>query len=274
MKSFLISNRGGLGDFIFTWPSILRLRKHYPELCFKGLGRPDFMRLARSFGIIDSILDSESALYLDFFGGESLPESLQDVEAAALWLADPAGPVSLLGNIARHPVINIRPFQKKPVKHMSEYYYEETLRMFNLEYEDIMNFYPMPEKDPDGRLACIHPGSGSSKKNLAPEFYLQLVGILANEMDFDVKFILGPAEIERGEEGFFSGFGCQRPENLAMLKDLLSGCSLFVGNDSGVSHLSGFMGVTTFAIYSTTDPAIWGVKGKNVINLITGRLAS
>jgi heptosyltransferase-3 len=51
------------------------------------------------------------------------------------------------------------------------------------------------------------------------------------------------------------------------LADLLSRASLYIGNDSGVSHLAGFLGITTIALYKTTDSKIWGVSGKKVTHI-------
>ena len=51
------------------------------------------------------------------------------------------------------------------------------------------------------------------------------------------------------------------------LADLLSRASLYIGNDSGVSHLAGFTGTPTIALYKTTDPKIWGVLGKKVTHI-------
>jgi ADP-heptose:LPS heptosyltransferase len=51
------------------------------------------------------------------------------------------------------------------------------------------------------------------------------------------------------------------------LAELLLYSSLYIGNDSGVSHLAGFVGTPTIALYKTTDPGIWGVLGKNVAHI-------
>jgi ADP-heptose:LPS heptosyltransferase len=49
---------------------------------------------------------------------------------------------------------------------------------------------------------------------------------------------------------------------IAKLTALLSVVSLFIGNDSGISHLAAALGVPTLAIFGPTDPAIWAPCGK------------
>jgi len=65
----------------------------------------------------------------------------------------------------------------------------------------------------------------------------------------------------------FPGEWIERPKDVEALAGLLSCASLYIGNDSGVSHLSGFMGTPTIALYKTTDPKKWGVLGKKVVHI-------
>jgi ADP-heptose:LPS heptosyltransferase len=53
MKTFLIYHRGALGDFILTWPAINCLRQALPTHCSLGIGRPEYMRLTVSKGLLD-----------------------------------------------------------------------------------------------------------------------------------------------------------------------------------------------------------------------------
>lgn len=45
---------------------------------------------------------------------------------------------------------------------------------------------------------------------------------------------------------------------LAEIKSLLSGASLFVGNDSGPAHMAAAFGVPVVVIFGESNPAIWG----------------
>jgi ADP-heptose:LPS heptosyltransferase len=45
---------------------------------------------------------------------------------------------------------------------------------------------------------------------------------------------------------------------LAEIKKLLSGASLFVGNDSGPAHMAAAFGVPVVEVFGTSDAAVWG----------------
>ena len=51
---------------------------------------------------------------------------------------------------------------------------------------------------------------------------------------------------------------------LPLLAAILSQCSLFIGNDSGITHLAAALGVPTIALFGPTDPYVWGPRGKKV----------
>jgi heptosyltransferase-3 len=41
-------------------------------------------------------------------------------------------------------------------------------------------------------------------------------------------------------------------------------CRFFVGNDSGITHLAGYLGIPTLALFGPTDFRIWGPVGRRV----------
>jgi len=51
---------------------------------------------------------------------------------------------------------------------------------------------------------------------------------------------------------------------LPLLAAILSRCRLYVGNDSGVTHLAAAVGVPTVAIFGPTDPDVWAPRGPGV----------
>jgi ADP-heptose:LPS heptosyltransferase len=51
---------------------------------------------------------------------------------------------------------------------------------------------------------------------------------------------------------------------LPLLAALLESCALFVGNDSGVSHLAAAVGTPVICLFGPSDHAIWAPRGKHV----------
>jgi ADP-heptose:LPS heptosyltransferase len=51
---------------------------------------------------------------------------------------------------------------------------------------------------------------------------------------------------------------------LANLARRLAATNLYIGNDSGITHVAAAVGCTTLAIFGATDPSIWAPKGMDV----------
>ena len=83
-----------------------------------------------------------------------------------------------------------------------------------------------------------------------------------------VLFLLGPAEQEK-----FNSTVVNKIEGVARcLKDLsfsevlrlLSCTKVFIGNDSGITHLAAMLGIRTIAVFGPTNPDVYGPIGSNV----------
>jgi len=104
----------------------------------------------------------------------------------------------------------------------------------------------------------IHPGSGSPRKNWPMGNFLALSADL-KARGHRVFWIRGPAEAGSGES-----FTWPQVLDLPALGELaraLSGARLFVGNDSGVSHLAAAVGTPTAALFGPTNPLVWRPDG-------------
>jgi heptosyltransferase-3 len=110
-----------------------------------------------------------------------------------------------------------------------------------------------------GDFAVIHPFSGSSRKNWPVERFRELSERLA----WPVQWSAGPQEQLDGAVRF---------ENLYELACWLAAARVYIGNDSGITHLAAAAGVPVVAIFGPTDPAIWAPRGERV-RAVTGKLA-
>jgi len=122
---------------------------------------------------------------------------------------------------------------------------------------------PWVERLPE-RFLALHPGSGSPRKNWPPGRFADVARALAPSDPFLV--VRGPADEEAAD-------AVLRLPN-AVLADalhprqlgaLLSRAGLFVGNDSGVTHLAAAAGAPTVALFGPTDPAQWAPVGPAVV---------
>lgn len=51
---------------------------------------------------------------------------------------------------------------------------------------------------------------------------------------------------------------------LGKLAALMSEVDLYLGNDSGITHLAAACGTPTIALFGPTDPQVWGPQGPQV----------
>ncbi len=91
----------------------------------------------------------------------------------------------------------------------------------------------------------IHPFSGSARKN----WPLDRFRALAEQLDAD--WAIHPD-------------GTPRFDNLYDLACWLAGARLFIGNDSGVTHLASAVATPVIALFGPTDPAVWAPRGSIV----------
>jgi ADP-heptose:LPS heptosyltransferase len=117
-------------------------------------------------------------------------------------------------------------------------------------------------------VVILHPGSGSKRKVWPLDRFLSLAHILQDRFSSKILIILGPAErpeIETVFEGLDPNRFIQvKGFSLLQVASVMEGCRLFIGNDSGVSHLASALRIPTIALFGPTDPRVWSPRGEKV----------
>jgi heptosyltransferase III len=133
---------------------------------------------------------------------------------------------------------------------------------------EIVAAVPWLDRLPTGFLA-VHPGSGSPAKNWAPSGFLALVEQSSAGRPW--LLIEGPAD-EAASATLRSHPRAVRAHGLParVLGAVVGRAGLYVGNDSGVSHLAAAFGAPTLALFGPTDPAVWSPVGRHVTALRSG----
>jgi ADP-heptose:LPS heptosyltransferase len=101
--------------------------------------------------------------------------------------------------------------------------------------------------------AVIHPIASQPDKTWHASGFLRAARFLRESLDLEPVFVAGPAEDLRA----FGEFRTIAGAPLGEIKSLLSGASLFLGNDSGPAHMAAAFGLPVVAIFGASDPAIW-----------------
>lgn len=110
---------------------------------------------------------------------------------------------------------------------------------------------------------AIHPGSGSPTKNWPLERWAVLCAWLRAEHRAELLIVTGEADSRAGD--VLTRYG-QRAHCLPLheLTAKLAECRLFLGHDSGVSHLAAACGVPCVLLFGPTDPAMWAPPAPHV----------
>ncbi|MGO9315086.1 MAG: glycosyltransferase family 9 protein [Syntrophobacteraceae bacterium] len=114
----------------------------------------------------------------------------------------------------------------------------------------------------------IHPGSGGRGKVWPLSNWHGLLDWIRSKWPFQALLSIGPAD-EYMEE--FSGAmreaGVPIVSGLSpvRLSALLALCGMYIGSDSGVSHLAAAVGIPTIAVFGPTDPRVWAPQGRNAV---------
>ncbi len=128
---------------------------------------------------------------------------------------------------------------------------------------------------PASPYAIIHPGSGSAAKCWPRERFVALGQWLAGEGMSPV-IVLGPVEMETWRQDshlWASGLPVLAAPPLGVLAAVLAGATLYVGNDSGVSHLAAAVGAKTLALFGPTIVDNFRPLGRSVATVAAGTMA-
>jgi len=119
------------------------------------------------------------------------------------------------------------------------------------------------------KVLVLTPGSGAREKNWPLEFFLEMVEWWKSKFTGESIVVLGPVEEELGRSGKnWKQMRVVGGLDLAKLAALIRRCDLYLGNDSGVTHLASALGVETVALFGPTDPLEWAPYG-NKTTVIT-----
>jgi hypothetical protein len=245
----LVIRPGALGDFLVSLPALECLKTDYLEVWTSSANTP----LVRFGDRVRPI----SATGLDLLGivdaPEGLIERLGEFDSIISWYGanrpEFRGLVAALG--LPFTFLDALPPQGATV-HAADFYLDQVRDLASCQSAGIPRIRCHVER---GNYAVIHPFSGSPKKNWPLEKFRALARQLERLMP--VRWCAG------GGDPPLDGPVTQI-DDLYELAQWLAGARLYVGNDSGVTHLAAAVGTPVLALFGPTDPAVWAPRGANV----------
>jgi ADP-heptose:LPS heptosyltransferase len=243
------------------------------------IGRPERAALAQRAGLVDACADFDSSgrlapaaadLVIDFLGAGTVQRS----HAARVLTVEPLPPPAWTGSAAAWilkqagDALGLPPVPETP---------EITLPAAVLDGARAS----LAAKGIGGAFAAIHPGSGSPKKNWPLDRFMEIARRLRQAGRRQVAWLAGPAEAERRtlaplgrQETVLADLALEQAAGVLALADL------YIGNDSGITHLAaavrrpglpgrrrgkpGGRATPTVALFGPTDTRLWAPRGPHV----------
>ena len=252
----LVVHTGGIGDFLLTLPALTRLAETHQLIL---AGSVDRLHLAVAAGIAQEAVSLDSIQFDSLFSepAPELRELVDTMDRIVVWMRDHDGALRTLLESITTAHIDIHPGlpPENWTRHASEYYSEM------LGYESTKPIRLSISPPPEQHDIVIHPGSGGRKKNWPLDHYLALAEQLRHA-NRHVVWSLGPAETE--QEAFGKLIPILPCASLSELASHLTATRLYIGNDSGITHVAAAVGTLTVAIFGVTNPIVWAPRGDHV----------
>lgn len=296
MRTLLLIHPGGLGDVILALPAIRAMGKAYPGHARGFLARREVGHLYSRTGEIDRNFPLESSFLAQLFAGPaSVTADFRDwlvrCDVAVCWMNDSAGCVrSTLQALGVRQVIT---HSARVSDHLSKHQSDRLLdslrqglaqaigeggddRTLTLpddvieKARELLRSAGVRDSHP---IAVVHPGSGSRHKCCQPT-------VLAKTVDFLRACAKVPIVLQGPADEDMVRLVCTQVEKLpVVLRNLdvltvagvLAQAGLYVGHDSGITHLAAVLGIPTIALFGPTDVQRWAPRGPNV-RILTGEV--
>ncbi len=290
VQSMLVIHQGALGDFILALPALSALRRAFPGARSVMMGYPRILQLAEERFYAEAIFSIDQKGMATFFVRQgpldlTLSQFFSGFELIVVFGKDAEG--TLIGNLKRvcqGRILHINPLPNwDEGVHLSDYLLNQLTR-FGIPISETnprlhlgepdrewgRNFWGERGLSPEERAKVIilHPGSGSRKKTWPLKHFLDLFRHLQGHPGGKFFIVLGPAEgpeIQRAFEEMASPHLIPaRGLSLIQLASVMEGCRLFIGNDSGISHMAVALRMPTIVIFGPTDHRVWSPRGEKV----------
>lgn len=122
---------------------------------------------------------------------------------------------------------------------------------------------PSPAAATAGRLV-LHPGSGGAKKRAPRELFAEIATRWTACPGATAEVLLGPAEAAERRWWEAHGGSVVEPRDVAELTHRLARAEIYVGNDSGPSHVAAALGVRSVILFVAADPQRFAQRGARV----------
>ncbi len=275
----LILKPGGVGDTLLLFPAIVELKRRYEDAAIDIAGNLKALSL-----FVDNQSISKAISFEDRIVTEILSETLnhrariflEQYDRLYLLVDDDGIIEGKMKSLNKSDYIISSSVQRGSIIPQWRF----LAKIMGLELSEHENYVreflknrPVRKKN----SILIHPGSGSKTKNWPLNNFITLIKHISG-FNIKVRLITGYAEnsmmkILKNTDNTIGDIEIHHNVNLSDIVELLLESYIFIGNDSGISHLAGLTGTVSIVLFGPSDPRIWKPIGDH-ITIITPEKSS
>jgi heptosyltransferase III len=284
MDRILVIRGGAIGDFILTLPALKALRDTYPDTHIEVLGYKHIAALAENRFYAQAVRSIEYGPLSSFFAKNSeisaeLADYFPSFDLIISYLYDPdqifennlrrCGVKKLLCGPARIAATGGHAARQlaRPIEELGIRVPDLTEKIFLSEEDRQLGreFRPIRSQP----IIAIHPGSGSKEKNWPLQNWIELFSREHCHVEKRSSLIVISGEADEAQSAQLQQ--TWKSQDIRFAKNLmlphLAGVlehSIFIGHDSGISHLAAAAGASCILLFGPTDPNVWAPRNENV----------
>jgi heptosyltransferase-3 len=275
-----------IGDTLFVFPILSALRAKYKDAHITFVSYALVAPLAQEWGFVDEVFDRKdeqwkelsspggirSAKLLDLFG---------KTDCVICWEVDMGGVIS--HNLRSVGVKAVFVVPENPIEtgsmHVADFM-AKAAGLQSLGIENVVAEYAPPRWEGGNKFCfftppiAVHPGSTDEKRRWPAPYFATVINQLIRR-NYPVLLLAGPSEAEtlasvrqyispNMKPGMLTILG---NKSLLEVAQQLKQSRFFLGNDSGIGHLAGLLGVPMLALFGPTDPSLKRPAGPYVETL-------
>lgn len=282
VENIFIWHQGALGDLLLAGPALAAISRRYSQARITGLGHPERWGLLRQTLPLAAVWDSGEAFWTPLFAAAPLPPAvlgrLAPFQLALIFSPRPRPSLLARFHEAGIPAVHWIPAFPEggretvaswQARHLHGLGLPFVSQEFRLVLEGNHKEDSLPELPGAGPWVAIAPGSGHPCKNWPLAHYYEVSRALVWQKRKRVVWLLGPAEAAwlpyLKPLAAAQDFLLLSHLPLARVAAVLSRCQLYIGGDSGLTHLAAVAGTrAVLALFGPTDSQVWAPRGQQV----------
>ena len=274
-RRILVLFPGSLGDFLCFLPALRFIHAANPGSTVEIGARGDGLLIAQRLPEIARTLSLESSTFAKLFSSSPSLNSEEEhfftsAHEILSWFGHDRLSISeVLPQIRGGGVRSFAFFTGQEDCHATAYYLQcvggndlscPSLVLKTEEKQWLDVYWQQCGWSTDSRILVLHPGSGGKKKRWASEGFAHVAQWWKARSNSKILILLGPTEEQEAEDWRLVG-KVESALSIWQTVALLSRADVYVGNDSGVSHLAGAVGARGVVLFGPTRPQQWQPLG-------------